>query len=473
MSKPRQPAPTAPAAPVTAPLLTIAERRAQGKALRDKVRQDGQAGWVEAPDRRDPIDILIESGRSRVQRLLPVRTARMLESPFAFLRGSAAIMAADLQATPSSGIRVQACGDCHLMNFGVYASPEGRPVFDINDFDETLPAPFEWDVKRLASSIVLAGRHAGMGEKSASKAARAAVCAYREHVTELARLDPFGVWHSRIDVAEALKGLDDAKLRVREERRLTNSAGANPAYYDFPKLVGLSGGRWRIKDNPPLIFHFDLERDGPDALRATDVFQHYRDTLPEERRVLYDRYRLIDAAFKVVGVGSVGTFCAVGLFMTADEMPLLLQIKEAQPSVLAPYAGAGLYRNEGQRVVVGQRMMQTVSDIFLGWTQDGRADRHFYVRQLKDRKLAAIGESMQKDSLTFYARLCGTTLARAHARSGDAAMISGYLGSSEAFDAAIEEFAVDYADRSERDHRLLVDAVRSGHISANPDPLAG
>jgi uncharacterized protein (DUF2252 family) len=456
-------------AAVEAAAPTVVERRAQGRRLRAEVPRRRHAGWAAAAGRADPIEVLIESGRKRVQELLPVRYARMLDSPFAFLRGSAAIMVSDIATTPSSGIRVQACGDCHLMNFGVYTSPEGRPIFDINDFDETLPAPFEWDLKRLAASIVLAGRHAKLTERLSVKAARAAIRAYRERIAELARLDPLTVWNTPVDVVKAIAELDDPKLREREERRITQAASTLPAYQDFPRLVTQAGGTRRIRDNPPLIYHFDQQCDDVHALRVKDVFVHYRESLPDERRVLFDRYQLVDTAFKVVGVGSVGTFCAIGLFMTPDDAPLFLQIKEAQPSVLAPYAGASTYANQGQRVVVGQRITQAASDPFLGWTHDGSDARHFYVRQLKDRKLASMAEMMEREALRFYAELCGTTLARAHARSGDAALISGYLGSGEAFDEAMQEFAVDYADQSERDYRLLTEAVRSGRLEARLD----
>jgi len=447
--------------------LTVAERRTLGRRLRQDVPRESHAGWSASDKRADPVAILVAAGRSRVQKLLPVRYARMMESPFAFLRGAAAGMVADLATTPNTGIRVQACGDCHLLNFGVYASPEGRAIFDINDFDETLPAPFEWDVKRLAASLVLAGRHAGLAERASAKAARAAVRAYREKLADLARLDPIAAWNSRVDVLDVIAAQEDEKLREQERLRITQSAAALPAYQDFPKLVGLARGEWRIKDNPPLIFHFDDLGTGEHGISSHEVFGRYRETLPEERRVLFDRYRLVDCAFKVVGVGSVGTFCAVGLFMTPDEAPLFLQIKEAQSSVLAPHAGASAYVNQGQRVVVGQRVMQAASDVFLGWTDDGPDQRQFYIRQLKDKKLASIGEMLGRDALRFYAELCGTTLARAHARSGDAALISGYLGSSEAFDAAIQEFAVDYADQSEHDHRRLAEAIRAGRIEAN------
>ncbi|MGB8843120.1 MAG: DUF2252 domain-containing protein [Aliidongia sp.] len=447
--------------------LTIAERRALGRRLRAEVPRESHAGWSAPANRADPVEILIAAGAKRVQKLLPVRYARMMESPYAFLRGAAAGMAADLAGTSATGLRVQACGDCHLLNFGVYASPEGRAIFDINDFDETLPAPFEWDVKRLAASLVLAGRHAGLAERISAKAARAAVRSYREKLADLCRLDPLAAWAMRVDVLDVIASQDDDRLRDRETRRITQSAATLSPYQDFPKLVGMARGGWRIKDNPPLIFHFEALGNGEQGITAHEVFGRYRETLPEERRVLFDRYRLIDCAFKAVGVGSVGTFCAVGLFMTPDEAPFFLQIKEAQTSVLAPYAGPSAYANQGQRVAVGQRVMQSASDMFLGWTDDGPSGRQFYIRQLKDRRLASIGEMMEREALRFYAELCGATLARAHARSGDAALISGYLGSSEAFDAALQEFAVDYADQSERDHRRLAQAVQSGRIEAD------
>lgn len=459
--------------PDDVPLRTISERRAMGKGCRETVSREQHAEWSEPSDRADPIQTLIDNSRRRIAALLPIRYARMAESPFAFLRGSAVVMAADFGSMPSSGIRVQACGDCHLMNFGVYASPEGTPVFDINDFDETLPAPFEWDIKRLATSIVLAGRHAEASEKACGRAARAAVRSYREHLSLLAERDPFQIWHSRIDVKKALLGILDAKERERQERRVSGTDVTNPAYDDFPKLAASTGNGYRIKDNPPLIFHFDMTRNGSGGLHAEDLFLRYRETLPEERRILYDRYRFVDAAFKVVGVGSVGTFCAIGLFMTADGAPLFLQIKEAAPSVLAPFAGASPYGNQGQRVVVGQRIIQAATDIFLGWTEDTQSSRHFYLRQLKDRKLASIGAAMQTESLEFYANLCGSALARAHARSGDAVEISGYLGSSETFDAAIEAFAAAYAHQCERDHRLLIKAIEGGRLPSQINPPDG
>jgi uncharacterized protein (DUF2252 family) len=381
-----------------------------------------------------------------------------------FLRGAAAIMAADLAATPTTGIRVQACGDCHLLNFGAYLSAEGTPVFDINDFDETLPAPFEWDVKRLAASILLAGRNGGLSEKASLRIVRKSVRAYREHIATFAPLSPLDAWRTKIDLAACIATIEDARLRARLEQRLARP-GTAPADRLYRVERGKKSG-WRLRDNPPLVYHFDAKRDDVHDLAARNAFADYRLTLQEDRRILLDRYRLVDMAFKVVGVGSVGTFCAIGLFMTADNDPLLLQIKEAQRSVLAPYAGASDFDNQGQRVVTGQRLLQATTDIFLGWTKDATDRRHFYVRQLKDRHLARIGEAIEEGALSFYAQLCGNTLARAHARSGDAALITGYLGNSESFDEAIAGFASAYADQTARDYAVFMEAIAEKRIPA-------
>jgi uncharacterized protein (DUF2252 family) len=385
----------------------------------------------------------------------------MARSPFAFLRGAAAVMAADLASMRDTGLRVQACGDCHLANFGSYESPEGNVVFDIVDFDETLPASFEWDIKRLATSIVLAGRDAGLSSKFCFAAARKSAAAYRKHMAALVALPPVEAWRSRIDLIAALAGIDDSRVRKREERRLEKAKG-HPA--DVLYGVARVRGKWRIKNRRPLVYHFDDKHSGVHDLAARIAFASYAETLGEDRRALLDRFQLADVAFKVVGVGSVGTFCAVGLFMTADGQPLMLQIKEAVQSVLAPYAGASVYKNQGERVVVGQRLMQAASDVFLGWTQDRRTGRNFYVRHHKNAPLADIVEEVQAAALEFYARLCGHTLARAHARSGDAARISGYLGNSSTFDVAISEFAIAYADQSARDHQALLAAIKTGRV---------
>ncbi|MEA1674011.1 DUF2252 domain-containing protein [Nitrospirillum sp. BR 11163] len=450
------------------------KRKEAGKALRDAAPRSGNAALPPLKGRADPIALLVTTSASRIQSLLPVRWARMAASPFTFLRGSAAVMARDLGQLPVSGIRVQASGDCHLMNFGVYASPEGRPVFDLNDFDETLSAPFEWDVKRLAASLVLAARDAGHAPGAAKDMARAAVTAYRLRMAELAALDPLTAWSSRVDIAAMAQCIKDEAAREKEMDLLAKAAATPSAGDDFPRLAQGGGREARIRDAPPLIYHFDEETDrqGQAALRARALFTRYRDTLPEERRFLIDRYQLADVAFKVVGVGSVGTFCAIGLFVDPDGHPLFLQVKEATASVLAPYAGASPYANQGQRVVVGQRTLQTVSDGFLGWAADD-AGRHFYIRQLKDRRLASAGTLMEGDRLDFYATLCGATLARAHARSGDAALIAGYLGNSSTFDDAVADFAAGYAGISAADHALLKQAITDGRLAVADLPSKG
>lgn len=445
-------------------LLPASERRQAGQALRKVVPRSQHGQWMPPPSRRDPVDILLETGRHRIAHLLPIRYERMRASPFSFYRGAAAIMAADLAHTPVSGLWVQACGDCHLANFGTFASPEGTPVFDCCDFDETLPAPFEWDVKRLAASFAVDARARGLGDKAARHLAAATVQAYRQHMQQLARLDPLAAWRSRVDVVDVLGGIEDARLRARELRRLAEAAAAS--HDGYPKLIEKTRHGWRIKVRPPLIFPLSGQADDTHEIVARTAFASYALSLPEERRILLDRYELADVAFKVVGVGSVGTFCAIGLYVTPDDQPLLLQLKEAQQSVLAPYAGPSVYGNQAERVVVGQRIMQTVPDVFLGWTQDLGDDQHCYVRHLKDSRLALIGSDLAEGALAYHATLCGVTLARAHARSGDAARIAGYIGSGTAFDSAIAAFAVAYAARNELDWRLFLEAVKAGQIEA-------
>jgi uncharacterized protein (DUF2252 family) len=435
----------------------IDERRAAGADWRRKVPLSVQANWQPPANRPDPIEILIEQGKNRIQDLLPVRYARMKTDPFAFLRGAVAIMAADLAASPSTGLRLQACGDCHLGNFGGYATPEGTPVFDVNDFDETLPAPFEWDVKRLAASLAVAGRVAKASDRECRQLARTAGKSYRRHLGKLALLSPLAAWSSRIDLAGAIAEVDTNKIRHKiEQRRDAVLRGAAEHY----GLVQRKNGDWKIKDKPPLVRHLSHHE-----LHAHQAFASYAESLQEDRRVLLRRYHRRDVAFKIVGVGSVGTFCAIGLFVADDGSPLLLQIKEAQESVLAPFAGGSDYANHGQRVVVGQRMLQATPDVFLGWTLKPVNERHFYVRRLKDPRLANLG-ALLEEVLPYYAKLCGHTLARAHARSGDAVALSGYLGDDSEFDKAIAEFAMAYADQTERDWRALLDAIKAGRINA-------
>jgi uncharacterized protein (DUF2252 family) len=433
------------------------ERRKVGLSLRQRVPRSAQAEWTAPANRVDPVAILIEQGRNRIQELLPVRYARMKADPFAFLRGAAAIMAIDLEKTPSAGIRLQACGDAHLANFGTYATPEGTPVFDINDFDETLPAPFEWDVKRLAASLVVAGRVAQSSKKECMALARTAARAYREHMAELAPLPPLVAWSRCIDLAEAIAHIDSAELRDKLKGRLAKIVQSGAEQFG---LVEERNGAFRIREKLPLVRHLDKHE-----LRAREALSSYAGTLQEDRRVLLQRYALQDVAFKAVGVGSVGTFCAIALLVSGGGAPLLLQIKEAQQSVLAPSAGASEYANHGQRVVVGQRILQAATDVFLGWTQKPIQERHFYVRRLKDSRLADIGTRLEV-ALPFYAELCGRTLARAHARAGDAAVVAGYMGSGTAFDEAIGEFAMTYADQTDRDWKAFLTAIEAGRIVA-------
>ncbi len=436
---------------------TLEKRHQVGLEWRQQVPLAAQAEWQPPPHRRDPVEILVEQGKTRIEELLPVRYARMKTDPFAFLRGAAAVMGADLAALPATGLRVQSGGDCHLNNFGAYSSSEGTPVFDINDFDETLRAPFEWDVKRLATSLVVAGRVAHMPEDDCRHLARLGARDYRRHTARLARLPPLDAWGARIDLAAAIDDIDSAKIRHSIEKRLSGILQSAKAHFG---LVEKHAGAWRIKEKPPLVHHLSRH-----DLHARKAFASYAETLQEDRRVLLQRYQLHDVAFKVVGVGSVGTFCAIGLLMSGDEAPLLLQIKEAQESVLAAFAGASDYPNHGQRVVVGQRMLQAATDVFLGWTEVPVDGRYFYIRRLKDSRLADVGARLEA-ALPFYAALCGRTLARAHARAGDAAAISGYIGDGTEFDKAIAAFAMAYADQTERDWHVLLDAIKAGQISA-------
>jgi uncharacterized protein (DUF2252 family) len=433
-----------------------------GKALREKVPHESHATWKLRAKGRDPIKLLELSNQGRVPELIPIRYGRMLRTPFTFLRGSAGLMAADLAITPASGVRVQVCGDCHLMNFGMFATPERNLVFDINDFDETLPAPWEWDVKRLAASFVVAARNNGHSDAKARDAAVACVRAYREHLRDYSKQSPLEVWYDRLDEETLVAAAPDAAARKRR-KNYAAQARQRIGEYLLPKITDESDGQRRLIDQLPVLFHIPEQHGNMDRFRAgmTD----YRLSLSDDRRVLFDRYSLQDVAVKVVGIGSVGTRCLVALFSSADNHSLLLQFKEACPSVLAPYAGASVYANQGQRVVVGQRLMQSSSDIFLGWTK-GALGFHFFGRQLRDMKFSASAEDADPKIMRTFAGLCGWTLARAHAKSGDAATISGYLGKTDTFDQAIGKFALAYADQTERDHAALKAAVKSGRIKA-------
>jgi uncharacterized protein (DUF2252 family) len=387
-------------------------------------------------DERDPVAILSETDKTRIPELLPIRYQRMAVSPFTFLRGAAAVMATDLVRTPRVGISVQACGDCHLMNFGAFDTPEGRVLFDINDFDETLPGvDFTADIKRLVASVAVATLDAGMSDKKARSIAKSTTEAYRKFILKLANLAPLAVWHTSMELGHEFKLIEDIDLRNKILGILIKAEKHLAADDNFPHLASAKGGLVRIEDHPPLIYHFNDPEDARHAIHARSAFSTYRETLPPERRLLVDRYALSDIAFKVVGVGSVGTFCAIGLFMTADGEPLFLQVKEAQASVLERIGGpTNSIVHQGQRVVEGQRVMQAASDIFQGWTEDTKTGRFFYVRHLKNRRLGSIGEVIEGNALAAYATVCGRTLARAHARSGDPAVLAGYMGKSDALD---------------------------------------
>ncbi|NVN04604.1 DUF2252 domain-containing protein [Asaia spathodeae] len=445
-------------------------RHDRGQDLRKQTRRSSHAEWSAAPDRADPVSLLVKQGESRIQDLLPIRYERMRASPFAFLRGSAVVMAADLATTPATGPVVQSCGDCHLANFGSYASAEGRAVFDINDFDETYPAPFEWDLKRLGTSFILSSLESGSSESQARQNALIMAKTYQHEMTRLAPMSPLEIWSDRIDLAVAIEGFADKHTRKGIAARLEDRLESARDHFG---LVSFDKNVPRLKVKPPLVMRLPA-RD--DTIR--EAFDRYVLTQPPERAVLLSRYRLRDILFKVVGVGSVGTYCAIGLFATPDGETLLLQIKEAQESVLASHLAGPRYDNQGQRVVMGQRLMQANSDTFLGWTHsepanpdrrarklDG-ANRQFYVRRLKDSRLAAIGADVAQEGLDDYAALCGRALARAHARSGDVAMIAGYLGSGDSFAEAVAAFSQSYAGQTKQDWKAFNEAIEKGNLPA-------
>lgn len=442
---------------------TRAELIALGKSLRDKCPRQSHAIWKPPHDRPDPVALIEASNKGRIPQLVPIRHGRMIQSPFTFFRGASLNMAADLAGTPSTGIRVQACGDCHLLNFGSYATPERREIFDINDLDETLPAPWEWDVKRLAASFVLACRNNGFSEDSARDAVLSCIGSYRTRMAEYSEMRVLDVWYASIDVEELIPTVRDEEARERMQERLAKARERSIHEHDFPELATSAGLAPTIKENPPLIYHLREQGHEEQLAIFQQAFARYRETMQEDRRLLLDRFKLLDFAVKVVGVGSVGTFCGIVLLMAGEHDPLFLQFKQARPSVLEAFAGKSPHANEGQRIVHGYRMMQSASDLFLGWTE-GQLGRHFYVRQLRDMKVKPLVEVFTPSVMVEYAELCGWTLAHAHARSGEPATISGYLGKSDKFDKAIADFAIAYADQSERDHEALVQAVRAARL---------
>jgi uncharacterized protein (DUF2252 family) len=457
--------------------LSPAERDARGKAARTEVPRRSHGEWEPSSARPDPIALLEQQAESRVPELVPIRHGRMLVSPFAFYRGAALIMAADLAATPRSGFTVQLCGDAHLSNFGVFGTPERNMVFDINDFDETHPGPWEWDLKRLAASLVIAARDRGFAAKEGRAAATSAVREYRGAMGAFAGMSNMDVWYTNVNVEKVVAALvsEFGRERLARTEALIAKARTKDSLRAFDKLTEVVDGEPRIAADPPLIVPIEDLAVGRtrdeilDELRG--MLRDYRRTLQTDRRKLLEQYRFVHMARKVVGVGSVGTRAWIALFLGRDGGdPLFLQIKEAQQSVLEPFLGHSVYENSGHRVVAGQRLMQAASDLFLGWKRvaaglDGR-QRDFYIRQLHDWKGSAEVEHMEPDGLGAYARLCGWTLARAHARSGDRIAIASYLGSGQVFDEAIGDFAEAYADQNERDYQALVQAVESGRLQA-------
>jgi uncharacterized protein (DUF2252 family) len=451
---------------------TVAERAARGKAARAEVPRSSHAEWEPPPVRFDPIEVLEEQAKSRVDELVPIRYGRMLVSPFTFYRGAAYIMAADLAGMPRTGLHVQLCGDAHLSNFGGYAAPDRRLVFDTNDFDETLPGPFEWDLKRLVASFEVAGRNRSFDDKTRRAINLRVSSTYRHAMAEFAGMRTLDVWYSRIDVeafAREWAAQVSPKALKRYERNVAK-ARAKDGLAAFAKLTHEVDGEPRFLADPPLIVPLrDLVTTDTDVIEgAREVIRSYRRTLQDDRRHLLERYRFVDAARKVVGVGSVGTRAWIALFVGRDNAdPLILQFKEAQASVLEPFLGKSRFANHGQRVVEGQRLMQAASDMMLGWMHTTGVDgveRDFYVRQLWDSKGSALVDVLEPESMDVYAQVCGRTLARAHARSGDPVAISSYLGTSDTFDRALAVFAQRYADQNERDYEILKTAVDAGRL---------
>ena len=446
------------------------DRKAKGKAIRKEVPRSSHGEWSPPADRQDPVDVITSQDTDRVQWLVPIRHGRMSESPFSFYRGAAKIMAADLSHTPRTGLTSQICGDGHLANFGSYASPDRRQVFDVNDFDETLPGPWEWDLKRLAASVVLAGRDNGFDRSDIKPATLQSVAGYREAMAKFAEAGTVDIWYWQLSLEQIMNAMptkQDQK-RFKKGAKKARSKGSLKA---LSKLAEKVNGVYRIKSEPPLLLPLRelAGSQNPDDIKAQvdDSLSSYRSTLPDDRRVLFDRFTLVDIALKVVGVGSVGTRCMIVLFQGRDDQdPLVLQIKEATDSVLEDHLPTSRYKEHGKRVVEGQRLMQASTDIFLGWTVHLDSKWHYYWRQFHDMKGSADVAAMNPEQLASYARLCGSTLAHAHARTGDPIAIAGYLGSGNAFDRAVADFAFAYADQNDKDYKAFVAAIKSGKIEA-------
>ncbi len=466
--------------------LTVAERKALGKERRDAVARASHVGWKPAADRPDPVVLLEAQEATREPDLIPVRHGRMLVSPFTFYRGAARIMADDLKDTPRAGLSAQLCGDAHLSNFGGYASPERTLVFDLNDFDETLPGPFEYDVKRLAASFTIAARHNGYSRTDQERVTLTAVRAYREAMAEFAQMGVMEVWYVHLaeeDVLEGMRRIErrqstaagkaDVARRIARVTEFMAKAHTHDSVQALTRLAQLVDGEYRIVSQPPIVLAgadldaaFGLSRDEVEAV-VHRQFREYRASLQPDRRHLLEKFKVVDVARKVVGVGSVGTRAFIVLLQGRDESdPLFLQVKEAAASVLEEHLPVSRYANHGERVVQGQRLMQAASDIYLGWSKGAQAGRYYYWRQLRDMKISLDVEQMIPMGMDFYAGICGWTLARAHARSGDAVAIGAYLGKGDAFDRAIVDFSKRYADQNERDYQAFAAAVKSGRLEA-------
>jgi uncharacterized protein (DUF2252 family) len=465
---------------------TVDERRARGKEARNWTPTSSHAGWAPGTDRADPVALLEEQNATREPDLVPVRHGRMMVSPFTFYRGAAKLMAADLAGTPTAGLNAQLSGDAHLSNFGVFASPERRLLFDANDFDETLPGPFEYDVKRMAASVTIAARNNGFGKVDTRAATLASVAAYREAMAGFAEMGTMDIWYAQLAEDELMatissaakapktkKGAKAAKRAKETARKAVQKAHTRDSLQALSKLGESVSGHYRIVSQPPIVVPardleatYGLSADETERVIG-EQFRAYRATLQHDRRYLLERFEVIDMARKVVGVGSVGTRAFIVLLQGRDQQdPMFLQVKEATASVLEDHLPKSRYRQHGERVVHGQRMMQAASDIYLGWTKGADVNRHFYWRQLRDMKGSADVELMSPLGLTFYARTCGWTLARAHARSGDPIAIAEYLGTSDQFDRSITDFSQRYADQNERDYQSFTGAIRSGRLEA-------
>lgn len=438
---------------------------ALGKKLREIYPRDLHKKWSAPSDRPDPVHLIQTANKGRISELIPLRHGRMVQSPFTFYRAGAFNMAVDLSKTPNTGIKLQCCGDAHLCNFGAFATPERKIIFSVNDLDETLPAPWEWDLKRLSASFVIACRNNGISESNAKDVVIECVRSYREHMAIFSEIKTLAIWYYSIDMEMMLNKMKDPLIRKRALKRLEKEKEKRIAEEIFPKLISSEEGKLFIKDQPPTIFHWEGMNPGEVHPHVKKAMEKYRESLTPANRCLLDRYELKDVAIKVVGVGSVGTSCWILLFTAGNKDFLILQAKEARPSVLEAFAGKSIYPNHGQRVVNGYQLLQPSSDIFLGWSI-GEFGRHFYLRQLRDMKISFEVETFKKSEMMLYAELCSHSLALSHARCGNSKILSSYMGKSDVFDKAILSFSMDYANQNERDYLIFKNAVKNGKLPA-------